>query len=328
MSPDPRPVPPDFVPLLSPLLVESGQWPDLKTSSVPAQPMGTKAVSIGVAVPVHQNADVIENTVEAILANLEPQDRIALVENGSRDGSLALILEKYSSNPQVLIDTLESGDAARARNRAVEMLKGVDFIAFCDGDDVWLPQRLARVRIALAASGADLLVQPLIARTAHGVEIEGATFRTKSLPKHQTLLADLLFAGNFISTSAFVVRNPFLASPVFANGLKRTQDYEAWCHFAAAHPLPIFCYLDEPAAYYRRAGGLSDDRWQRAANVFGIRRSYAQHLPRAQRLGLWIVRHIWLLGWAMRTGAGLSAAFRVVLARDDSRWFRGSARSP
>lgn len=304
------------------LHVRAGPWPRVETISVPLS--AGPPVTIGVAVPLHDNADVLEATVDALLENLGPGDRIALVENGSRDGTHELAVRRYGAEPRIVIDRLTAGDAAVARNRAIELLGSVDFVAFCDGDDRWLPGRLGRVRAALAATRADVLFQPLIARTPLGAEVEGATFRTKSLPRGATLLEDLLVAGNFFSTSGLVLRRALLPLPLFADGLRRTQDYEAWCRFAAHHPHATVCYLDEPAADYRRGvAGLSADRWQRAANVFRIRRSYRQRLGMSARIQLWGKRHLWLWAWSLRTGGNPLRALRVVLSHDDPRLFRG-----
>jgi glycosyltransferase involved in cell wall biosynthesis len=309
----------------APVLVRCGPWPRLEARAIP--PNGEPGPCVGVAVPVHDNADTVVTTVDALLRHLGPNDRIALVENGSRDASLAVLERQYRGHPQIHIDQLAEGDAARARNRAVELLGDVDYVAFCDADDPWLPYRLPRVRSVLAATCPDVLVQPLIARTPTGAEIEGATFRTKALPRHDSLLAELLFAGNFISTSGLILRRSILLSPLFANGLRRTQDYEAWCQLAARHPHAVVCYVDEPAALYRRAAsGLSGDRWQRAVNVFRIRRSYARHLAASQRLSLWARRHSTLWAWTLRTRQPPWAAVRVIASRDAPAWFRGAQR--
>jgi len=82
--------------------------------------------------------------------------------------------------------------------------------------------------------------------------------------------------------------------------------------------------MNEPAADYRRnASGLSGDRWQRAANVFRIRRSYARRLPLAARLRLWAKRQLWLWAWSLRAGRNPLRALQVILSRDDPRLFRG-----
>lgn len=302
-----------------------GRWPKFENRSVEWPVTGLADImSIGVVVPVHNNADVIEATLQSLLVNLGPADRIAVVENGSTDESWTLLCERFGNHPQISLDSLSVGDAAAARNLGIDRAGEVDYIAFCDGDDEWLPGRLDQVRAVLAATKADMLVQPMLTQQDAAIEIEGATFRRKRLPRQSTLLAELIISGNFISTSALVLRRDRIPLPLFAEGLRQTQDYEAWCWFARHNPDACVAYVDDPQVIYRWMGGLSNKRWQRVENVYRIARTYGTALNPRVRLHARVTSLARLLLGTLRTRR-LWPAIRLLVSKDDHRLFRGAA---
>lgn len=306
-------------------LTTFGHWPKLECRSIewPVAGLAT-AMSVGVVVPVHNNADVVEATLQSLLVNLGPGDRISVVENGSTDESWAFLCERFGNHPQISLSRLSVGDAAAARNLGIDRAGEVDYIAFCDSDDEWLPGRLDQVRAVLVETKADMLVQPMLTQRNAAIEVEGATFRRKQLPLQSTLLAELIVSGNFVSTSALVLRRDRIPLPLFAEGLRQTQDYEAWCWFARHNPDACVAYVDDPQVIYRWMGGLSNKRWHRVENVYRIARTYGTGLsPRVRRQARMMSIARLLLG-ALRTRT-LWPAIRLLMSKDDHRLFRGAA---
>lgn len=310
------------------ILVKSGRWPQLSEQFFDADEVAAAEFSgvVGVVVPVHNNSDCIEETLTSILNNLAPKDWVVAIENGSTDDSWSVLQRFCADHPQIVLLRHGVGDAAIARNMGVEALleKSVDHIAFCDGDDQWLDDRMVQVKTVLAQTNADLLFQPMVTKKETTVELEGVTFSRKGLPWSQSLLGDLLRAGNFVSTSTVVLRADRIPMPLFAAGLRQTQDYEAWCWFAAHHPKPVVAYLDVPSVYYRWMGGLSNRQVTRIENVFHINRSYAVLLPTAKRLKLLSYRSLWLLLQGAKQQALRQLLPLLFGRKDNSGRFRGA----
>jgi hypothetical protein len=184
---------------------------------------------------------------------------------------------------------------------AVSALAGSEYYAFCDADDLWCDYRLDVVRFVLSRTSADVLFHPAFAVGRPSSILEGDMLMRKNLPRRDTFLADLLVAGNFLTTSTVVLRASQSHVPLFADGLSATQDMEAWCRFASFVPHPRVAYLDMPLASYRWMGGLSLDAWRRARNVYqnmrayssgvGRRDRYAAKLRGIVRLGYYAARH-------------------------------------
>ena len=80
-----------------------------------------------------------------------PVDEIIVVDDGSTDGTIEALHERYGS--RVTVVRQEHKGVSAARTRAVDEARG-DWVAFLDSDDVWLPTKLERQFAALAALGS------------------------------------------------------------------------------------------------------------------------------------------------------------------------------
>lgn len=93
---------------------------------------------VSVIVPAYNCAQFLPEALDSILSQHYPNLEIIVVDDGSSDGS-AENAEAYGS-PVTVIRQKNQGPAA-ARNRGVRESHG-EYLAFLDGDDVWLPGKL------------------------------------------------------------------------------------------------------------------------------------------------------------------------------------------
>jgi hypothetical protein len=107
--------------------------------------------TFSVAIPAHDAAETIVEAVESVLAQTLPPLEVIVVDDGSTDGTAAM-LEPYSDRIRYVRQ--EQGGAASARNAALRIASG-DFFALLDADDAYLPERLEALA-ALAAARPDL----------------------------------------------------------------------------------------------------------------------------------------------------------------------------
>jgi glycosyltransferase involved in cell wall biosynthesis len=94
--------------------------------------------SVSTIVPVYNAERTIAQTIDSALAQDYADHEIIVVNDGSTD-STATILEKYSSQIQVV--TQPNGGLSVARNAGVRHSTG-KYIALLDSDDIWLPKKL------------------------------------------------------------------------------------------------------------------------------------------------------------------------------------------
>lgn len=112
--------------------------------------------AVSVIVPVHNAAEFLPRTLEALLAQTERSLEIVLSDDGSTDGSLAVCRRFEAEHPGTV--RVVQGPAAGvsvARNRALDAARG-EWLGFCDADDAPHPDLYRRLRELAEREGADL----------------------------------------------------------------------------------------------------------------------------------------------------------------------------
>lgn len=101
---------------------------------------------VSIIVPVYNAEKFIRETMDCVVAQTYPRWELLLVEDCSRDGTVAVIEEYIRENGEGrirLINQPENMGAARARNRGLQEAIG-RYIAYLDADDLWLPEKLEK----------------------------------------------------------------------------------------------------------------------------------------------------------------------------------------
>ncbi len=103
--------------------------------------------------------------LDSLLAQTHAGVRIIIRDDGSRDGTGAIIARYAAGHPQLIRVLADDGNNRRACGNFAELLRHAEapYAMFCDQDDVWHPDKvavsLATMRVAEAASpGAPVLV--------------------------------------------------------------------------------------------------------------------------------------------------------------------------
>ena len=96
--------------------------------------------SVSVIIPIYNGAKFIALTLDAVLAQTAPPTEVIVVNDGSTDNSAAIV-EQYED--RVTLINVKNGGAPAARNTGASMARG-NWLAFCDGDDLWLPTKLEK----------------------------------------------------------------------------------------------------------------------------------------------------------------------------------------
>ncbi|KQT58462.1 hypothetical protein ASG52_21625 [Methylobacterium sp. Leaf456] len=106
-----------------------------------------------VVIPVFNGADRLAQAVASVRAQLRDGDEIVVVDDGSTDGTPALI---RTLGEGILAIRQDNAGPAAARNRGLRAATG-EAIAFLDHDDLWTPGRQEVLRATLAAdAGIDV----------------------------------------------------------------------------------------------------------------------------------------------------------------------------
>jgi glycosyltransferase involved in cell wall biosynthesis len=109
---------------------------------------------ISVVIPVWNCAQYVAQAIESVLAQPYRPVELVVVDDGSTDGSAAVI-ERYTPAVRYLYQA-NTGLSA-ARNAGIRLSTGT-YVAFLDSDDVWLPAKLDRQITRMRADPAPDLV--------------------------------------------------------------------------------------------------------------------------------------------------------------------------
>ena len=114
--------------------------------------MNTK---ISIIVPAYNIENYLARTLDSILAQTYSDIEIVVVNDGSKDGTAAIIDRYAARDSRIKAIHKETGGVTSARLRGVEEAAGV-YIGFVDGDDYIEPDMYAKLLENAMAHGADI----------------------------------------------------------------------------------------------------------------------------------------------------------------------------
>ena len=91
-------------------------------------------MSLSIIVPVHNTEQYLAECLDSVLSEIDTDDEVILVENGSSDHSWQICQQYAEKNNTVKAFQLETAGVSKARNYGIRQAKG-DWITFLDSDD-------------------------------------------------------------------------------------------------------------------------------------------------------------------------------------------------
>jgi glycosyltransferase involved in cell wall biosynthesis len=104
---------------------------------------------VSVVIPTFNRAYCIAEAIDSVLNQTHRNCRALVIDDGSTDGTRALITQRYGNEPRVVYEYQANQGVVAARNRGLAMAGG-DFVAFLDSDDAWRPWKVELQLICLA----------------------------------------------------------------------------------------------------------------------------------------------------------------------------------
>lgn len=191
---------------------------------------------VSVIVPVYNGERFIAATIHAVLRQSRVPDEIVIVNDGSKDGTLAQLAQFGDA---IRVISIPNGGVSNARNTGIAASSG-NIIAFLDADDLWEPNKLEVQLAALAAypevgftccnfnnvyTGEHTVVP-------HLHYLRNNPYLVLDAPMPAPLLA--LINCNFVGTcSNVMVRRSVLdATGLFNTSYRQSEDYDLWLRCA------------------------------------------------------------------------------------------------
>jgi hypothetical protein len=208
---------------------------------------------ISVVIPAYNAEHTIARTLDSVLAQTRPVDEVIVIDDGSRDGTTALV-SSYASAVRCI--SQPNAGVAAARNQGIQIARG-DWIAFLDADDAWLPEKIER-QIPELRPGVDVVNTYVVDQL--NVYDKEITFES-------------LWIHNRIGTSTVIARKSTLLEAegfVEDRRLMSVEDYNLWLRLAGSGK--TFTTVREPLTLYTPAAGNLSSQLQRViqAELFNL----------------------------------------------------------
>jgi glycosyltransferase involved in cell wall biosynthesis len=186
--------------------------------------------TVSALVRVYNGERHVAETIEAILAQTRPADEVLVVDDGSTDGTPA-VLAGFGARIRVVRQP--NGGLADAFERGFLEARG-DYVANCDADDLWQPDKLERQLAALRR-------HPEIDIAFGAAEVFGTragAFNTpysgEGLLKPAGLRRELYRADRICVSSALMRRSLLVQVGPFRRAASPCEDYDFWLRSLAA----------------------------------------------------------------------------------------------
>ena len=195
-----------------------------RASNVKSRPL------VSVIIPAYKVAGFIRETLDSVLSQTFDSYEIVVINDGSPD---SLEFEDQIKPYSHLITYLKQSNqgAGAARNAGIRAARG-EFVAFLDGDDVWLPSFL-REQLELIGSdgGYDLVYANAINFTSTGLS------RSTNMdvnPSEGAVTVESLISArcNVITSSVVARRSSIVAADYFDESFRNSQDFDLWLRLA------------------------------------------------------------------------------------------------
>lgn len=197
---------------------------------------------VSVVIPCYNRAGILGRAIRSALAQTVVPDEIIVVDDGSRDESVAVA---RGFGDRVRVIEQPNGGAAAARNRGIAAAQG-DWIAFLDSDDEWNSDKLERqLTAARRFPQARLVFCDTIVRTESRVILpsrfaEGGLYgheveRDGELAWYDRRQFVRMLTQSRVITSAVLVRRD-LPELRFPEHIWGAEDWALWLTLALRYP--------------------------------------------------------------------------------------------
>ena len=243
---------------------------------------------VSVIIPVYQVEKYISAAVESVLKQTYKNFELLVIDDGSPDRSVEIC--RQFTDPRVRIISQQNRGLAGARNTGIRQAQG-EYLAFLDGDDIWLPKKLEKHVEHLESSPA---VGVSFSRSALINEV-GASLGTYLMPQLKGITPSRLILDNPVGNgSAPVIRREVFEAIEFQDHLydavedfyfdehfRQAEDIECWLRIAIQTSWQFEGIPEALTLYRTNSNGLSANLLQQLISLEKViekTRSYAPEL--------------------------------------------------
>lgn len=98
---------------------------------------------VSIITPCYNGEKYIKETIESVIAQTYPKWEMIVVDDGSKDSSVAIVSEYIEKDSRIKLIKQANAGSASARNNGIRRAEG-QYIALLDADDLWHPEFLEK----------------------------------------------------------------------------------------------------------------------------------------------------------------------------------------
>lgn len=207
---------------------------------------------VSVIMPTYNAGKFLADSIESILGQTYQNLELLITDDCSDDETRSILKAFAQRDSRVKVEYLKrNGGPAIARNRSIERAKG-RYIAFCDCDDRWMPEKLEK-QIAHMTRKDCALCSSSYLICDEDDEVKGIRIS----PKYLTL--GMMKRDNKIGCLTAVYDIKRLGHKFYMPAIRKRQDWALFLNILKECQI-CFC-LTEPLAYYRlRENSVSSNK--------------------------------------------------------------------
>lgn len=220
--------------------------------------------TVSVIIPVYGVEKYIATTAHSVLEQTYKDFELLIIDDGSPDQSIKIC--QQFTDPRIKIIRQENRGLAGARNTGIRHAQG-KYLAFLDGDDLWLPEKLEK-HVERLENSPNVGIS--FSRSAF-IDQAGNRLGTYQMPKLKEITPHYLLCRNPIGNgSAPVIRREVFEAIKFQDNLygsvedfyfddrfRRSEDIECWLRVAIHTPWLLEGIPEALTLYRVNSEGLS-----------------------------------------------------------------------
>ncbi len=206
---------------------------------------------VSIITPSYNSSIFIADAIEGILAQTYQHWELLITDDCSTDDSVAIIEEYVKKDARIKLRKLKvNSGAGVCRNKSIEVAQG-RYIAFCDSDDVWSPQKLEKQLAFMEKKDCALVYSSYLlideSRNERGImvcmsKIDFASIKRDGGIGCLTAMYDAAKVGK-----------------MYMPPMRKRQDWALWLNILAK--CKVAYGIKEPLAYYRiRTDSISNNK--------------------------------------------------------------------
>ena len=208
---------------------------------------------VSVIMPTFNASKYLAGSIESILSQTYTNLELLITDDCSTDDTRNILKEFSERDKRVKVKYLkENSGPGVARNRSIERAKG-RYIAFCDCDDRWMPDKLERQLAHMRKHDCALCSSSYLICDEND-KITGVNIS----PSHVTL--GMLKRDNKIGCLTAIYDIQRLGHKFYMPAIRKRQDWALFLNILKECQI-CFC-ITEPLAYYRqRVNSVSSNKF-------------------------------------------------------------------